>query len=410
MLRTHDVVLADGTFRLVMTPKRRVIAAIDAPHTLLGPIHVAVEVDRRSFLPAGAPDPHDVLARPMTYVTAGFFDDIGHAFSDAGKAIGHAAEGAFNTVSHAATTIARPAFDIVKGVTSEGAHLLAHLPGMPGGARRDLDAASRVIMRARLGDLTAKQFVNTIAAAAKAGVKGASHVADALLDASKAVAKVIDVPVALASHVPGLGDVLRSISPFQKYNHMVSALQKGDMKALGKMAQDEIAMAQSVLPLIPGIGTGIGAALAAGMSVLQGGSPLELAIHTAYGAIPIPPGVRTFTDAALNAVLALIAHPHDLTEVGVQVVRDRIPHGLARDVFDTLIQLVVHRVPIQKVGASLVDHFVRQYAPAGEGMHLADALAHAAGGPAMHILNGLGHAIPAGPAMRLVQPLATFVH
>jgi hypothetical protein len=293
------------------------------------------------------------------------------------------------------------------------------MPFMPSGARKDLDAASRVIMRAHLGDLTAKQFLNTIATAAKAGVKGASHIADTLLDASKAVAKVIDVPVALASHVPGLGDVLKSISPFQKYNHMVSALQKGDVKALGKMAQDEIAMAQSVLPLIPGVGTGISAALAAGMAALQGGSALDVAIRTAYGAIPIPPGIRQFTDQALTAILAFVDNPHSLTDVGVQIVRDRIPAGLARDVFDTLIQLVVHHVPIQRAGGALVDHFVRQYAPAGEGMHLVDALTHAAGAPVAHLVNAIPpsalqaalHAVPqTQQATRLVQPFAAFVH
>ena len=30
-LRTHDVVLAEGTFRVVLTEKRRVLAVVDAP-------------------------------------------------------------------------------------------------------------------------------------------------------------------------------------------------------------------------------------------------------------------------------------------------------------------------------------------------------------------------------------------
>ena len=42
-LRTHDVVLAEGTFRVVLTEKRRVLAVVDAPTTALGPL-VAVVV------------------------------------------------------------------------------------------------------------------------------------------------------------------------------------------------------------------------------------------------------------------------------------------------------------------------------------------------------------------------------
>ena len=79
MLRTHDVVLADGTFRVVVTPKRRVIAIIDARETMLGPLHIALEVDRSRFLP---PDVPPTVLEP-SYATAGMFDDIGHAVSSA---------------------------------------------------------------------------------------------------------------------------------------------------------------------------------------------------------------------------------------------------------------------------------------------------------------------------------------
>jgi hypothetical protein len=185
-LRTHDVVLAEGTFRVVLTERRRVLAVLDAPTTALGTLHIVVAVDRTPYLAEGVSPL--VLTQP-TVETAGLFDDIGHAVS-------HAAEGAFNAASHAATTIARPAFNLVKAASSEGVHLIAHtIPFLPDKERRQLDAAARTVMRAKLGDLDAKQFIKGIADAAKAGEHAAMHIGDTLLDASKVVSHIAELPL-----------------------------------------------------------------------------------------------------------------------------------------------------------------------------------------------------------------------
>jgi hypothetical protein len=218
-LRTHDVVLADGTFRVVLTENRRVLAVLDAPTTALGPLHIVLAVARAPFLPNGVSPL--VLTQPATIET-GF--DLG----DIGKAVSHAAEGAFNTVSHVATTIARPAFEAVKAATGEGAHFLAHaVPFLPESERRKLDAASRVIMRAKLGDLTAKQFIRGIADAAKAGEHAATHIGDTLLDASKIVSHIAELPLVPLEHVPGLGPIVKGLSPFQTWDHIADAIKSG---------------------------------------------------------------------------------------------------------------------------------------------------------------------------------------
>lgn len=365
MLRTHDVVVADGCFRVVLTPKRRVVAVLDAHETLLGPVHIALEVGLDRFLP-----PHAPVATHRAHTTAGIFDDIGHA-----------AESAFHAASHVATQIAKPTLGTLQHAASDAAHAIAHSASMlPDAARRQLEAASRVVMRAKLGDLDAKNFIRGIANAAKAGVSSATHVADALLDASKMVAHVD--PTLLIKHVPGiggaLGSTLEALSPLQKFGHVVSAIQRGDFATLGRLAKSELAQAQGVLSMMPGVGTGISAAIASGLAALEGGKPLEIAIRAAYGAIPIPPGLRALTDSAVDAVLALAARPHDLTDVAIQAARDHVPAGLPRDVFDTLVHLIAHKVPVQKSGLSIIDHYVRQYADKGAGLHVDDALRHLA--------------------------------
>jgi hypothetical protein len=396
MLRTHDVVLADGTFRVVITPKRRVIAALDVHESLLGPLHLAFEIDRAPFLP-----PHvspAVLERSIA--TAGVFDDIGHTVSKA-------AEGTFHAATHAASTVAHPMFGLVKGAAAQGMHAL-------GDVAHPLEAAAHVVMRAKLGDLNAKQFIKSMATAAKAGVHAAMHVSDTLLDASKLVAKAMDVPTIITSQIPILNQVMKSISPYEAYQHMVTALQHGDLKEMEKIAKSEITLAQSVVSLVPGVGTGISAALGAGVAALEGGNPIELAIRIAYGAIPIPPGIRQITDTVVDGVLALIEHPHDLTDVVVQIARDKVPHGLPRDVFDTLVQLIVKRMPIQKVAGGLVEHYVSQYAPAfaGHGLDAAMKGLHVDPSAVAHIAD-VAHAAPVAAisrGARMIQPLPFFGH
>lgn len=109
--------------------------------------------------------------------------------------------------------------------------------------------------------------------------------------------------------------------------------------------------AVGIISLIPGIGTGVAAALSAGLAVLEGGSPLDIAIRTAYGALPIPPGVRMATDVVLNAVLGLVDAGGNVGAAGLAALRNgilsKVPdfaRGLAGSAFDTLAHLVVQAV------------------------------------------------------------------
>jgi hypothetical protein len=106
----------------------------------------------------------------------------------------------------------------------------------------------------------------------------------------------------------------------------------------------------------------VGAAVGAGIAVLDGGGGIEIALHTAYGAIPIPPGLRSVTDGVLDGVLGLLHHG-PITDAALAAARNAIPSGVARDVFDTLIKLVAHHRPILHVADDLVGSYVKRYAP-----------------------------------------------
>ncbi len=355
VVRQHDIVVAEGTFRVVLTHNHRLFAAIDAPRSPLGPLHLAFEVDRGPEFSNAHRVALPTVGRVPPYVeVSGFFDDIG-------KAVSRTAEKAFNTASKAATTLARP---VVRTATHTVSHAMRGIaqaaPFLPAKARNQIVSAARVVARARLGDLTAKQFIRSIGQAAKAGVTSARKIGDALLDGTRLVARVADVPVHLLKHVPGVGNVVTSISPFQKFDKMIGALQRGDFRALKDMVQSDLSMAQGVISLVPGIGTGISAGISAGLAALDGGKPIEIAIRTAYGAIPIPPGLRQVTDAVLASAIQLAKGGH-VTDVALAAAREKVPAGLPRDVFDTLVRVLVKKMPVQKAAGALASHYVRQY-------------------------------------------------
>lgn len=119
------------------------------------------------------------------------------------------------------------------------------------------------------------------------------------------------------------------------------------VKTVAHAAAPILSVVQGVVSLVPGIGTGISAAIGAGLAILEGGGPLEIAVKTAYGAIPIPPGIRNVTDMALNAALSLV-HTQNLEDAAIAAIRSKLPSGLPQKVFDTLAHIVlqaIHKKP-----------------------------------------------------------------
>lgn len=109
------------------------------------------------------------------------------------------------------------------------------------------------------------------------------------------------------------------------------------------VAKTVLSAAQGVVSLIPGVGTGISAAISAGLGMLSGGTPVEIAIRTAYGAIPIPPGIRNITDMVLDSALSLL-RSGDIGEAAIAAVRSKIPAGIPQQVFDTLVHIISHAI------------------------------------------------------------------
>lgn len=124
-----------------------------------------------------------------------------------------------------------------------------------------------------------------------------------------------------------------------------AAKQLGPIVDAAKMIASN---AIGLVSLIPGLGTGVAGALSAGLAVLEGGSPLDIAIRTAYGALPIPPGIKQFTDLVLDGIIALIDAGGNLGQAAVLAIKNtllaKVPDfakGMATSAFDTLAHLVI---------------------------------------------------------------------
>jgi hypothetical protein len=155
-----------------------------------------------------------------------------------------------------------------------------------------------------------------------------------------------DILRAASNVIPGHPDLVKALSDM---GHAVDQVSKVAIPILQE--------AVGVISLIPGIGTGISAAISAGLAILQGGSPLEIALKTALGAIPLPPGLRSVLDPIIDVALSLV-NTHDFGDAAIagarKAVIDNLPsfaQGLGGTVFDTLAHIVLGSVHKQATTA-----------------------------------------------------------
>jgi hypothetical protein len=144
------------------------------------------------------------------------------------------------------------------------------------------------------------------------------------------------------------GKVLQDAAQNLSHPDRLIANTSKALAPIASLAKSIASNAIGAISLIPGIGTGVAAALSAGLAVLEGGSPLDIAIKTAYGAIPIPPGVKQFTDIVLDAVLSLLDAGGNVGNAAIALLKNetlgKLPdfaQGPASSVFDTLAHLFV---------------------------------------------------------------------
>src|SRR5208282_2349777 len=202
-----------------------------------------------------------------------------------------------------------------------------------------------------------------------------------------------------------------SVTDPKKFLHDVGHIAS-DVVKIEKFVLEQTA---GLVSLIPGIGTAISTAISAGLAILEGGGPLDIAIKIAYGAIPIPPGIKLFTDLVLGAVLDIVnavIKGGDLVKVLERLIAEELAKALPDDVraagtnmltalIPTVLQAVTGKSPSVKVGiGDKVDDFVTQMKSQYAALNL-PANVKKSTDPIFDALVSMVHSMNVGPAILL---------
>jgi len=103
----------------------------------------------------------------------------------------------------------------------------------------------------------------------------------------------------------------------------------GALKDQVKIVKDVAPYAQTVVSLVPGIGTGVAAAIGAGAALAEGKSIDEAAKAAIRGAIPGGPIAAAGFDAAMK-----VASGENVAKAAIESARNLVPDGPARKAFD----------------------------------------------------------------------------
>jgi hypothetical protein len=370
--------VARGRFHIIRTTGGRFYACVSV-ETLLGHMCVAIHLERHAVqaLVEAQREHHAAQQQPMT---TGFdFGDIGKAVDSAVHTVEHITKDVAKTVEHVAAPVVHAVTDVANKTGHAIEQAAKQIAKTTGKVVSDaVKEGAKIVAKAHLGDLNASKMINDIVHTAQHGVDALGHVvddtthlrfqkmADGLAQGAQFVLHNVDMPRILADAIPipevraAAQSVIGLVDPAAKFEKAIGALRAGDMNQLKAMANQELSEMQGVISLVPGIGSGVSAAIGTAEALLNGGKPLEVALRTAYGLLPIPPGIRQVTDTVLDAVISL-ANGGDVTDAALAVARDRIPSGVPRDVFDTLVQIIAKHQPIEKAAADLAGHYVMQY-------------------------------------------------
>jgi hypothetical protein len=335
--------VAQGAFRILRTASGRTYACLSL-HTALGQLCAAVLLERTT----------------------------------ADRLLEHA-----RTYAYGEATVAAPMLEDL-GLKADQVATLLEKAAHERGTSRSVLAAARLLMRARMGDLRARMLIRQALASGRTGDADAKKMARTLKTARQFAREALGATETTGGFFDDIGhaishavrDVSRAVEHTAKdiahvathvvhdVEHVVRDVSRAVGPVLNVIKQWGplvLSTIHGIVSLIPGIGTGISAALSLAEALLSGQSPLEIVIHVAYGAIPIPAGIRRITDIVLDTVLEFIKNPKHFVDAALAAVRDRIPKGLPQEVFDTLIRIVVKREPILRVAGDLALHYVEKY-------------------------------------------------
>jgi hypothetical protein len=169
-------------------------------------------------------------------------------------------------------------------------------------------------------------------------------VGDVARVASKAASAVGKIPILGDVARAGIGAVRLGLGPAAvaidagsrlARGQSLGAALKGAVAGQVNAVRDQLKLAEMVAPFVPGIGTGVAAALGAANALASGRPITEAVLAAARGALPGGAIAQAAFDTALN-----LAKGKNIGEALLATARDRLPGGpAARAAFDAAVAL-----------------------------------------------------------------------
>lgn len=201
----------------------------------------------------------------------------------------------------------------------------------------------------------------------KAAEKALEHTGKELTKIAVAPAQAI---AAAAAPIPVVGDLARIASTIHtdvtriasdaataplRYAKAVAEGQRLDKVAINalkdqvRIAKEAAPYAQTVISLVPGVGTGVSAAIGAGLALAEGKGIDEAAKAAIKSALPGGPAAAAAFETALD-----VAAGKNVAESALENARELVPEGAARQAFDIGLAVATG----QNVQDALVEGFM----------------------------------------------------
>jgi peptidoglycan hydrolase-like protein with peptidoglycan-binding domain len=211
--------------------------------------------------------------------------------------------------------------------------------GRPGAVLRLQDDANLVVVDPRTGatfwnsgtwggvparDQSSKSLLQSVGGAVTSVGESALSVGKGVVSVgtglAKTVGNVVSSPIKLASDIAQGKNVIQSLSD----------TVKRDLQS----AKDLAPYAQAVLSVVPGVGQGVNAAIAAGNALAHGQNITDALVSGVKGMLPGGPLAQEALDTAYS-----LAKGQNITDAVANAARNRLPEGPARMAFDTGLAL-----------------------------------------------------------------------
>jgi len=144
------------------------------------------------------------------------------------------------------------------------------------------------------------------------------------------------------------------------------AIESGDLKTAKTQLEAHAQQLEDMAGFVPGIGTGVAEALGAAIALIEGNSPLEIALKAMIDLPPfvyLPPNIKDILRALIDAVVKLFEGDsvEDLAlTTARKAILDQLPNetpddirAVVADFFDAMAQVILHGKALKDVGYQL---------------------------------------------------------